>query len=359
MKKTNQQKAPPDQQKTLLSFWQNNKTDKNAESKNSVANKKPTIQAAPKKTGPPFFSSAFGAASSTSSKQTSSTRASTDDPILIDEDSNSNSTARQGYNYESMDGLSNMNFSEMASSDIAYYNDDNAQNGDHNDGEDMDDMELIQTTDTFLKEKSFNRTSFGDGAAGTSALNLTEHEIFDKNAEQLAIGIDDNLIRATQNADTEGFDANAGSVWIYPNNMPVRSYQYNIVDRCLHKNTMVVLPTGMGKTFIAAVVMYNFYRWYPGGKVVFMAPTKPLVTQQADACYKIVGIPKEDMTFMTGAMAPDKRKLLWASKRVFFITPQVISNDILRNNLDVNLMKCVVIDEAHRALGEYAFCKVS
>jgi Fanconi anemia group M protein len=43
---------------------------------------------------------------------------------------------------------------------------------------------------------------------------------------------------------------------------------------------------------------------------------------------------------------------------VFFLTPQVISNDILRGNVDVNLIKCVVIDEAHKALGEYAFCKV-
>ena len=104
--------------------------------------------------------------------------------------------------------------------------------------------------------------------------------------------------------------------------------------------------------------MFNFYRWYPTGKILFMAPTKPLVTQQAEACYKIVGIPSEDMTFMTGQMQPDKRKVLWDSKRVFFITPQVIQNDILRGMVNVDLIKCVVIDEAHKALGDYAFCKV-
>ena len=43
--------------------------------------------------------------------------------------------------------------------------------------------------------------------------------------------------------------------------------------------------------------------------------------------------------------------------QVFFLTPQVIQNDILRGNLDVRQIKCVVIDEAHKALGEYAFCK--
>ena len=89
-----------------------------------------------------------------------------------------------------------------------------------------------------------------------------------------------------------------------------------------------------------------------------MAPTKPLVAQQADACCKIVGITKKDMTQMTGQMAVEKRKLLWATKRVFFLTPQIISNDILKGEVDVSLIKCVVIDEAHKALGDYAFCKV-
>ena len=77
----------------------------------------------------------------------------------------------------------------------------------------------------------------------------------------------------------------------YPTNYPIREYQYDIVATALLRNTLVSLPTGLGKTFIAAVVMFNFYRWFPAGKVVFMAPTKPLVTQQIGACYDIVGIP--------------------------------------------------------------------
>ena len=77
----------------------------------------------------------------------------------------------------------------------------------------------------------------------------------------------------------------------YPTNYPVREYQLQIVGEALFKNTLVSLPTGLGKTFIAAVVMYNFYRWFPGGKVIFLAPTRPLVTQQIGACHDIVGIP--------------------------------------------------------------------
>ena len=58
-----------------------------------------------------------------------------------------------------------------------------------------------------------------------------------------------------------GFDLEAGARWIYPSNMSFRQYQYDIVNSCLFKNTLVCLPTGLGKTFIAAVVMYNFYRY--------------------------------------------------------------------------------------------------
>lgn len=92
----------------------------------------------------------------------------------------------------------------------------------------------------------------------------------------------------------------AGNVWIYPTNYPIRNYQFDIVEKALYKNTLVTLPTGLGKTFIAAVVMYNFFRWYPQGKVIFMAPTKPLVAQQIEACYKIMGIPQSDTAEMTG-----------------------------------------------------------
>ena len=39
----------------------------------------------------------------------------------------------------------------------------------------------------------------------------------------------------------------------------------------------------MGKTLIAAVVMFNFHRWFPTGRLAFLAPTKPLIHQQIKA----------------------------------------------------------------------------
>lgn len=50
-------------------------------------------------------------------------------------------------------------------------------------------------------------------------------------------------------------------------NVEVREYQKYMVEKALFTNTLIALPTGLGKTFIAAVVMYNYFRWFPEGNV--------------------------------------------------------------------------------------------
>ncbi|KAM9291412.1 LOW QUALITY PROTEIN: Fanconi anemia group M protein, partial [Morus bassanus] len=175
---------------------------------------------------------------------------------------------------------------------------------------------------------------------------------------------DDDLLLAAAAAAADpspaaaGFCMAAGSVWIYPTNHPVRGYQERMARAALLGNTLVCLPTGLGKTFVAAVVMYNFYRWFPSGKVLFLAPTKPLVAQQMEACARVMGIPARHMAEMTGGTQALSRRELWATKRVFFLTPQIMVNDLSRGTCPAVEIKCLVIDEAHKALGNHAYCQV-
>ncbi|KAF9459485.1 hypothetical protein BDZ94DRAFT_1300548 [Collybia nuda] len=146
--------------------------------------------------------------------------------------------------------------------------------------------------------------------------------------------------------------------WIYPMNKPKRDYQHNIVKHCLFENSIIALPTGLGKTFIAGVVMLNYYRWFPDGKVVFVAPSKPLVAQQIDACHQVCGIPGGDAAELTGQIARPTRGRLWKEKRVFYMTPQTFINDLMTENCDPRDIILLVVDEAHRATGDYAYNQV-
>jgi ERCC4-related helicase len=156
-------------------------------------------------------------------------------------------------------------------------------------------------------------------------------------------------------------DAELSKNWIYPvhPNYPVRDYQLEITETAIQYNTLVSLPTGLGKTLIAAVVLYNYYRWFPvGGKVVFLAPTLPLVDQQVRACYQIMGIPAQHTAVLNGKVSAATRVQLWKERRVFFCTPQTVEKDMEAGRCPAKQVVCLVLDEAHKATGNFAYTKV-
>lgn len=104
--------------------------------------------------------------------------------------------------------------------------------------------------------------------------------------------------------------------------------------------------------------MYNYYRWFPTGKIIFCAPTRPLVTQQIEACYKIMGVPTAQTAEISGRTRPDSRGEHWTNKRLFFCTPQTLQKDIAEGRCYAQSVVCIVLDEAHKAKGDYAYTKV-
>jgi ERCC4-related helicase len=147
---------------------------------------------------------------------------------------------------------------------------------------------------------------------------------------------------------------NAARHWVYPAHIPERKYQLHAIFRSLFSNTLVCYPTGLGKTLIAAVVMKNFVRWFPKSKVVFIAPTKPLVTQQMKACQKFMGMATSMISEMTGRANGESRKGTWEDETIqaYFCTPQTFWNDVKRGICPYERISCVVVDECHRATGQ-------
>jgi len=161
--------------------------------------------------------------------------------------------------------------------------------------------------------------------------------------------------RANEPPTHHSVDHIAAKTWVYPMNVSFRDYQFNIVQRALFDNVLVSLPTGLGKTFIAATVMFNYYRWFPRSKIVFVAPTKPLVAQQVEACFRICGVPYSQTAQLTGTVQKPQRAAAYEERRVFYMTPQTLANDIKSGICDPKSIVCAVIDEAHRSTGNYAF----
>lgn len=62
--------------------------------------------------------------------------------------------------------------------------------------------------------------------------------------------------------------------------------------------------------------------------------------------------------FGVGAVNQNKRRLAWTQKRVIFATPQTFQKDLQNDCVPCELIKCIVIDEAHKALGKHSYCEV-
>jgi len=133
-----------------------------------------------------------------------------------------------------------------------------------------------------------------------------------------------------------------------------RAYQVSIAATALMKNTLVVLPTGLGKTVIALYViasrLLNF-----DGKALFLAPTKPLVEQHASFLRKNLRLDPEEIVSLSGEIAPEKREELYEKAKVIVSTPQVIENDIVSGKFFLKNVVHVTFDEAHRAVGNYSY----
>ena len=133
-----------------------------------------------------------------------------------------------------------------------------------------------------------------------------------------------------------------------------RIYQQTIFAKAVNSNTLIVLPTGLGKTLIFLMVAIHRLSTYPKSKVVLTGPTRPLIEQYMSVFLEKSTINKEDMAVFTGMVDPEERARLWQKSRVIFTTPQALENDIISGRVTLEEVSLLGIDEAHRSVGNYS-----
>ena len=132
-----------------------------------------------------------------------------------------------------------------------------------------------------------------------------------------------------------------------------RDYQVNIAKSIKSQNSLVVLPTSLGKTIIALLTIADSMIDYPDKTCMILAPTRVLVHQHYEFLLNSLDLSETEISVITGEDTISKRKTKWQNQ-VVCATPQILKLDIARNIIDLNQFSVVIFDEVHRAVRDYA-----
>lgn len=139
-----------------------------------------------------------------------------------------------------------------------------------------------------------------------------------------------------------------------------RSYQRELADSALSQSSLVVLPTGTGKTPVAMMVTADRLNDHRGKRALLLAPTKPLVEQHTNEFQRVLDIPDAEIKMFTGDTRPDDREDLWNQPAsVVIATPQVIENDLIAGRISFEDVVHLVFDECHRGTGDYSYTYIA
>ena len=134
-----------------------------------------------------------------------------------------------------------------------------------------------------------------------------------------------------------------------------RPYQSAIARTASQGNTLIVLPTGLGKTNVFLLIACERLTQRPSGKIVLLGPTRPLIDQYERVFKDLTDLNPESMCVLTGRVSPEKRKAYFEEKQIIFSTPQGFENDLISGRINLEDVVLLGFDEAHRATGEYSY----
>ena len=130
--------------------------------------------------------------------------------------------------------------------------------------------------------------------------------------------------------------------------MPLRAYQRRIAGECVGRHSIVVLPTGAGKTLIASEIIRRHT-----APTLFLVPTRFLVPQQAAAIRNHTLLDVGE--YFGGEKLPPSFDVLVSTPKAF----QMIQGSGREGNLAWAEFSCVVFDEVHHILKDHPYRKLA
>ncbi len=150
------------------------------------------------------------------------------------------------------------------------------------------------------------------------------------------------------------------NVYLKEKSIEKREYQLKIARACASKNSLVVLPTGLGKTIIGVFVAALTLEKFPEkSKIIVLAPTRPLINQHYESFANLMSLPEKEFVMLTGKTPADSRVELFETHQIIFYTPQTLRNDLVNLKYSLDRTCLVIFDEAHHASGDYAYTLIA
>ncbi len=146
---------------------------------------------------------------------------------------------------------------------------------------------------------------------------------------------------------------------IRPKTIEARLYQEVAMVKASKENSLVILPTGMGKTVIASLLIAYRLSKLQWSKILFLAPTRPLVNQHVSELRRILNTDPNNISPITSAIKKDLRAEIWNKCKVIVGTPQAVESDLSKGTLDLRSFSLLIVDEAHRAVGNYPYVLIA
>ncbi|CAI7782858.1 unnamed protein product [Closterium sp. NIES-54] len=139
------------------------------------------------------------------------------------------------------------------------------------------------------------------------------------------------------------------------------TYQQEVLQVALERNTIVYLETGMGKTLVAVMLMQarRQMRERSGKICVFLVPAVALVIQQA-------AVVEQQTDMRVGKYSTDteiKYEATWVQKQVsqhevLVMTPQVLVNLLQHAFLCLSSVDLLIFDECHHTAKDHAYATI-
>jgi len=136
-----------------------------------------------------------------------------------------------------------------------------------------------------------------------------------------------------------------------------RDYQVELARSALGDNSLVALPTGLGKTIVAALIVAERLNQDPRTSVIMLAPTRPLCQQHRELMIRVLKLGESSIGLWTGELPPNARES--SLPRLLIATPQLILNELTEGKIKLDGTSTIILDEAHRAVGNYAYVAIA